>query len=110
MAEATLDHLAVVESCLLATEPGHHDTRRFEIPHSLSATRSPVPKVWRSLERCLAIVKMLRRVGDECMVRVIGVVAQGRYSEGPSDVEAIYPDPIRRQPTGRADHPSAIGC
>jgi hypothetical protein len=58
----------------------------------------------------LAIVKMLHRVGDKCAVRVIGVVAQGRYSEGPWAVEAIYPGPIRRQPTGGAAHPSAIAC
>jgi len=45
----------------------------------------------------MAIVKMLHRVGDKCAVRVIGVVAQGRYSEGPWAVEAIYPGPIRRQ-------------
>jgi hypothetical protein len=40
----------------------------------------------------MAIVKTLHRVGDKCTVRVIGVVSQGRFSEGPSAIEAIYPD------------------
>jgi hypothetical protein len=82
MAEATLDHLAVVESRVLAAEPGHHDTRRFELPRSLSATRNPVPKVWRSPDGYMVIVKTLHRVGDKCTVRAIGVVAQRRRPFG----------------------------